>query len=316
MRSKVFIDGEAGTTGLQIRKRLEAREDIALLTIDPDKRKDQGERKRLLNEAEVVILCLPDDAAKESVSLIENDTTRVIDASTAHRVAEGWTYGFPELTAGHADRVAGSKRVANIGCYAVGSVSILRPLTESGLLPEDYPITINAVSGYSGGGKALINRYEDPNDPDRLESPFWLYGLTLKHKHLPEIVKHGGLSHTPAFMPSVGKFAQGMLVSIPLHLDQLTGAPGPEALQALYEAHYAGQRFVQVAPAEAVASMDRLDAEAANDTNDLRLHVFHNRDEGLAVVTALLDNLGKGASGSAVQNLNLMIGAHPETSLA
>ena len=310
MNSKVFIDGEAGTTGLQIRKRLEAREDIALLTIDPDKRKDLEERKRLLNEADVVILCLPDEAAKESVSLIENDETRVIDASTAHRVAEGWTYGFPEMTAGHADVVAGSKRVANIGCYAVGSVSILRPLTESGLLPESYPVTINAVSGYSGGGKALINRYEDPN------SPFWLYGLTWKHKHLPEIVKHGGLASTPVFMPSVGKFAQGMLVSIPLHLDQLTGAPGPEALQALYEAHYAGERFVKVAPAEEVAAMDRLHAEAANDTNDLRLHVFHDMHEGLAVVTALLDNLGKGASGSAVQNLNLMIGADPATSLA
>ena len=316
MKRRIFIDGEAGTTGLQILSRLQARDDIELLSIEPSRRKDREERKRLLNEAEVAILCLPDDAARESVALIDNPDSVVIDASTAHRVAEGWVYGFPELAPGFGERIAAAKRIANVGCYAVGSVSILRPLTERGLLPTQFPATIHAVSGYSGGGRQLMESYEDPENPNYTEAPYWLYGLNLGHKHLPEIMLYGGLSHPPVFSPSVGRFAQGMLVSLPLQLWSLPKAVTAEELHAIYAEHYAGQRFVTVAPLEESAARQRLHPQDLNGTNQLRIHIFSNAENEQAMVVAQLDNLGKGASGSAIQNLNLVLGCAEDKGLA
>jgi N-acetyl-gamma-glutamyl-phosphate reductase len=231
-------------------------------------------------------------------------------------VAEGWVYGFPEMTKRQAVQVAEGKRVANVGCYAVGSVSILRPLTERGILPADHPVTINAISGYSGGGRQLIESYEDAANPGYTESPFWLYGLNLAHKHLPEMLLYGGLAHPPLFVPSVGRFAQGMLVSLPLQLWALPGEPTLETLHRAYAGHYEGQRFVTVAPLREDAKSERLDPQALNGTNELRIHLFGNRQTRQALVVAQLDNLGKGASGSAVQNLNLMLGCAPEAGLS
>ena len=314
-KKQVFIDGEAGTTGLQILERIRQRDDIELLSIDPAKRKDQAERQHLLNAADVAILCLPDDAARESVSLIENPDTVVIDASTAHRVAEGWTYGFPEMAEGQERAIAESKRIANVGCYAVGSVSVLRPLTERGLLPNDYAASIHAVSGYSGGGRQLIESYEDPQNPNYTEAPYWLYGLGLAHKHVPEIMLYGGLSRAPVFSPSVGRFAQGMLVCLPLQLWALPQVPAPAELHAVYRDHYAGRRFVTVADLAESSARQRLEPQDLNGSNQLKIHVFGNEASEQAMVVAQLDNLGKGASGSAIQNLNLVLGCPEETGL-
>lgn len=309
MTARVFIDGEAGTTGLQIRERLEKRTDIALLSIDPDKRKDAAARKALLNEADVVILCLPDEAAKEAVSLIENDRTRVIDASTAYRTAPDWVYGFAEMTAGQRDAIANAKRVSNPGCYPTGFIALTRPLVEAGLLPAGYPVTLNAVSGYSGGGKAMIAEFEDRASPAYVETPFRIYGLTLAHKHVPEMQTHALLARAPLFAPSVGRYAQGMLVEVPLHLKALPGGPPASLLREALSAHYADSHFVSVASAEETAALKTLDPEGLNGTNAMKLFVFANEDTGHCRLVAVLDNLGKGASGAAVQNLNLMIGA-------
>ncbi len=312
MAQTIFIDGEVGTTGLQIRQRLAGRDDVEVVSLSDDKRKDPTARAELLNGADLSILCLPDDAARDAVALINNPAARVIDASSAHRVADGWVYGMPEYDAGQGARIAEAKRVTNPGCYAISAVAMLHPLIEAGLLPADTPVTLNAVSGYSGGGRKLIENFERPDLPGYTEEAFRVYGLGLNHKHVPEIQGRGGLSKRPLLVPSVGRFSQGMIVQLPLQLWSLPGAPTPEAIHAALAAHYAGRTFVTVADLAETSEMTGLQPETLNGTNELRLHVFGNATEGQAVVMALIDNLGKGASGQAVQNMNLMLGL-PET---
>jgi N-acetyl-gamma-glutamyl-phosphate reductase len=307
----VFIDGEAGTTGLQIRERLAGRSDITLISIDADRRKDPAERKRLLNAADVAILCLPDEASREAVSLIENDTTRVIDASTAYRVAEGWAYGFAEMTADQAGVIAGAKRVANPGCWPQGLIASLRPLIEAGLVPADAAITYNGVSGYSGGGKKMIEDYEGAADP----APDMPYALGFNHKHLPEMTAYTGLTSAPLFVPVVGNFAQGMVNYLPLRLDTLPGSVTPAEIHAALADRFAGSTFVKVAPLQSIEKTPDLDPRRLNGTNALHLRVFANAARGHVVIVSQYDNLGKGASGAAVQNLNLMLGLDPAAGL-
>ena len=313
--AKVFIDGEAGTTGLQIRGRLEGRADIELLRLPEGARKDPGARAEMLNAADLAALCLPDDAAREAVAMVENPGTRLIDASTAHRVDPDWVYGLPEFDAEQPTRIAGAKRVTNPGCYALASVALLHPLVAAGLVPAETPISINAVSGYSGGGRQMIERFENPDCPDAFATPFRAYALGLTHKHVPEIQRRSGLALRPLLVPSVGRFRQGMIVQIPLHLGALPGRPRAAELHAALASHYQGRRFIEVAPFEATLAMAHLDPEGLNGTNLVRLHVFANEAEGHAVLVALLDNLGKGASGQAVQNMNLMLGLPEEAGL-
>ncbi|HZZ70196.1 MAG TPA: N-acetyl-gamma-glutamyl-phosphate reductase [Phenylobacterium sp.] len=318
MAHTVFIDGEAGTTGLQIRERLAGRADLEVLSIDPARRKDADARAELLNAADAVVLCLPDDAAREAVSLIQSNSVRVVDASTAHRVAPGWAYGFAEMNKHQRAAIAGSTRVANPGCYPTGFIGLVRPLTDAGLIPPTFPLTVNAVSGYSGGGKGLIAEFEGAAAAGTNDA-FRVYGLNLAHKHLPEMQRHAGLDHAPVFAPSVGRFAQGMIVEVPLQLWALPGKPTPQDLHVALEAFYMGERFVEVASGVECAELQKtragaggyvqaLDPEALNGTNRMKLFVFGNADGSQARLVALLDNLGKGASGAAVQNLNLMLG--------
>ncbi|MDO8322638.1 MAG: N-acetyl-gamma-glutamyl-phosphate reductase [Phenylobacterium sp.] len=308
MTHTVFIDGEAGTTGLQIRERLEGRSDLQLISIDPAKRKDPAARAELLNGADVVILCLPDDAAKEAVGLIHNPAVKIVDPSTAHRVAPGWAYGFPEAIIGQREAIAASKRVSNPGCYSTGSIALIRPLVDAGLLPAEQPVTINAVSGYSGGGRQMIAEFEDKSAADYTTVAYRIYATGLSHKHVPEIAERGGLTHKPIFTPAVGRYHQGMIVEIPLHLWSLPKKPTLAAIQAVLAERYQGQQFVEVASLEEAQGIKTLDPEGLNGGNRMKLFVFGNEAEGHARLVALLDNLGKGASGACVQNMNLMLG--------
>jgi len=305
---RIFIDGDVGTTGLQMRARLAGRDDVSLVRLPESERKDAARRRAMMNEVDLVILCLPDDAAREAAAMIDNPATRVIDASSAHRTADGWVYGMPEYDGGQAAAIAAARRVTNPGCYAITAVAMLHPLVAGGLLPAGFPVTINAVSGYSGGGRKLIASFEDRAAADYSEAPFRVYGLALEHKHTEEIRKWSGLSERPLFVPSVGRFRQGMIVQVPLQLWALPGAPSPEAVHAALADHYAGRRFVAVAGLAEAAAMGGVEPEAVNGTNELRLFVFGNARRRQAVVVGLIDNLGKGASGQAVQNVNLMLG--------
>ena len=308
MTAKIFIDGEAGTTGLQIRERLEGRRDLQLVSIDPALRKDKAAKAEVLNGADAVILCLPDDAAKESVSLIESNAVRVIDASTAHRVAPGWTYGFAEMAPGQRAAIAASNRVSNPGCYPTGAIALVRPLVDAGFVPSSWPVTVNAVSGYSGGGKGMIAEFEDKSSPAYVETPFRIYAMGLAHKHVAEMQVGGGLAHPPLFAPAVGRYAQGMIVEVPLQLWALPKTLKLADLHAALADRYAGEQFIEVASLAEAAALSTLDPEGLNGTNRLKLFVFGNDKTGQARLVALLDNLGKGASGAAVQNLNLMLG--------
>ncbi|CAN5415572.1 N-acetyl-gamma-glutamyl-phosphate reductase [soil metagenome] len=312
MNHTISIDGEAGTTGLEIRERLEARGDLELILLG-DRRRDAEARREALNAADAVILCLPDDAAIEAVGMIENATTRVIDASTAFRVADGWTYGFAEMAAGQAGAIAGSMRVSNPGCYPTGFIGLVRPLVKAGIVPADRFVTVNAVSGYSGGGKSMIAEFEAVPGSGPAAPAFRAYGLSQHHKHVPEMTRHAGLMHDVMFAPAVGTYRQGMLVEVPLHLASLPGSPSIEVLHGALAEAYAGSRFVEVADLETTEAMTGIEPEGLNGTNRMRLHVFGDRSGHQARLVALLDNLGKGASGAAVQNLNLMLGLDEAT---
>jgi len=311
-QAKIFIDGAAGTTGLEIRERLAGRDGLSLLALSEAQRKDAGARKAALNAADLVILCLPDEAAREAVALIDNPLVRVIDASSAHRVAEGWTYGFAELEADGYQKIAQAKRVSNPGCWPTGFLAIMRPLVRAGLVPADFPISANGVTGYSGGGKSMIAEFQDRASPGYVETVSRLYGLNLGHKHVPEMQKQAGLSHPPLFQPSVGRFYRGMLVEVPLQLWALPAQPTPRDIHAALVKAYPERPLVKVASLEDAAAVKTLDAEILANSNGLTLYVFANEKTRQARLVAAFDNLGKGAGGAAVQNLNIMLGL-PET---
>ena len=304
---KVFVDGQEGTTGLEINERLQKRDDVEILKIDGDKRKDANERSKFLNKADIVFLCLPDDAAREAVALINNPATCVIDASTAHRTDDNWAYGIPELSTEHRNKIANSKRVSNPGCFPTGFNMLMYPLVKEGIVPADYPATCHAVTGYSGGGKKLIDIYQSPANKDKLNSPCF-YALTLHHKHVPEMQKHSGLLHAPLFTPIVSNYYRGMTVAIPLHADRLSKKVTAADLNSFYDTYYRGQQFVKVLPFNIQNEFEwgYMNAESCNYTNNIEILVFG--DEKQILVVARLDNLGKGASGAAIQNMNIVLG--------
>ena len=332
MVSRVFIDGAAGTTGLEIRERLAARADVELVQLSDADRKDTRARREALNEADLVILCLPDEAAIEAVAMIERNDVRVIDASTAHRTAPGWAYGFPELEKDQRAKIASSTRVANPGCYPTGYLALVRPLIRAGIIPKDFPLTVNAVSGYSGGGKSMIEEFEKKDSPAYTETVVRTYAMTLAHKHVPEMKVHAGTTHPPVFAPSVGRYYRGMIVEVPLQLWALPGKPAVFDLYKTLGEAYVGEKLVQVASFDRVLDAVKavregklvdfdlgdfmpsksIDAEMLKLTNGMELFVFGNDKTQQARLVAVLDNLGKGASGAAVQNMNIMLGL-PET---
>lgn len=312
--TKVYIDGQAGTTGLKLYDRIKDRPDVELLLIDPEKRKDNDERARMINASDITFLCLPDAASREAVSFITNPNVRVIDASTAHRTSPDWAYGFPELSAAHRAKIITSKRVAVPGCYASGFASLVYPMVQSGMLPADYPVTCHAVSGYSGAGKAAIAQYESADRPEELDSPRQ-YALTQGHKHLPEMQTVSGLTEPPMFNPMVCDYFAGMVVSVPLHRRLLNGKPSLEEIHAMFQSHYADQQFVQVRALQGADVLENgfLPANTLAGTNLLEVFVCGNDQQIL--LAARLDNLGKGASGAALQCFNLMTGAPEDTGL-
>ncbi|MBT9368349.1 N-acetyl-gamma-glutamyl-phosphate reductase [Rhizobium sp. CSW-27] len=310
MSAKIFIDGEHGTTGLQIRTRMAGRRDVELLSIPEAERRNAAMREDLLNSADIAILCLPDDASREAVSMLSgNNRVRIIDTSTAYRVAEDWAYGFAEMDKAQADRIRSARCVANPGCYPTGAIGLIRPLRAAGLLPDGYPVTVNAVSGYTGGGKQMIAQMEDQSREDAISANNFLYGLTLKHKHVPEMKMHGLLDRAPLFSPSVGRFAQGMIVQVPVFLDDLKEGATLESIHAALVAHYEGQDIVQVVPLAESSTLARIDAEELAGQDTMKLFVFGTPGGAHVNLVALLDNLGKGASGAAVQNMDLMLSA-------
>jgi N-acetyl-gamma-glutamyl-phosphate reductase len=308
MKPVIFIDGESGTTGLQIHAKLSVRDDIELLHLPEAERKNAGVRTAAINACDIAILCLPDDAARQAVSFIENPAVRVLDASSAHRTAPGWTYGFPELHAGQAKKIAAAKRVSNPGCYPTGAIALLRPLVDSQLLGTDYPVNVNAISGYSGSGKSLIELYENLDNPEHTDAPFRGYGLRLDHKHVPEIRTQAKLKFNPIFTPAYGNFRQGVVLTIPIHRRLLPFDASAEKMHACLTEHYADAHYVKVLPLDAARAISYLEPEYLNDSNDIDLYVFSNEETGQILLGAVYDNLGKGASGAAVQNLDIMLG--------
>jgi len=306
MTPLVFIDGDQGTTGLQVRQWLAGRDDLRLLQLPPEHRKSAAHRAEALNDCDVALLCLPDDAAREAVALVRRPGVRVIDASSAHRTAPGWVYGLPELCAAQAERIAAAARVSNPGCYPTGALALLRPLVDEGLLPADYPLAIHAVSGYSGRGRAGLDDHESSGAAQAL--PYQVYGLGLNHKHVPEIQQHAGLAHAPIFVPAYGHYRQGIVVTIALHLRLLPSGITAAHLQDALERRYEGQAHIELQPLAEGADTQRLDPQALNGSNQLRLALFAQPHTGQVLLAAVFDNLGKGAAGAAVQNLDLMLG--------
>ncbi len=307
MTHTIFIDGSAGTTGLQIRERLAGRSDMEVLELVGEDRKDPQKRAEAINDADFSILCLPDAAARESVSFARSNTVRIIDTSTAHRVDADWIYGMPELTSEQPDLIRQASRVSNPGCYPTGPILMLRPLSDAGILPADYPISVTAISGYTGGGRQMIEKYETPGEGDPAPSPFHLYKMQMEHKHLAEMRKYTGLNQEPIFSPSVGFFPQGMITQVPLYLNQLDRKVTVTDIQDILEAFHGQNELIDVVPQKDAASLTQLDATELIGSDGLRIYVFGHEAKGQVMLTAIYDNLGKGASGAAVQNLDLML---------